>query len=85
MKALEHRTTELLFEKGLLEIRKAIELDGLPFPKKPQLWVTGQKPTPQGGPFKPQLHITGRIDSYGFSIRIFHSYTPQNTHYLLNP
>jgi len=63
MKALEHRTTELIFEKGILEVRKMVELDGMPAPKKPQLWIQGQKPPPQGGPFKPQVHVTGRIDS----------------------
>lgn len=63
MKVLEHRATELLFEKGMLEIRKAVEIDGMPLPKKPQLWVQGQKPPPQGGPFKPQVHVTGRVDA----------------------
>jgi len=63
MKALEHRTTELIFEKGILDVRKQVEIDGNAWPKKPQLWVQGQKPPPQGGPFKPQLHITGRLDA----------------------
>ncbi|XP_035707235.1 coiled-coil domain-containing protein 114 [Folsomia candida] len=63
MKVVEHRTTELLFEKGLLEVRKSVELDGNPLPKKAALWVQGQKPAPQGGPFKPQVHVTGRVDA----------------------
>ncbi|ODN02721.1 Coiled-coil domain-containing protein 63 [Orchesella cincta] len=63
MKALEHRVTELLFEKGMLEVRKLVELDGNQIPKKPQLWTQGQKPPPQGGPFKPVVHVTGRVDS----------------------
>lgn len=63
MKVVEHRTTELIFEKGYLEVRKSVEIDGNPLPKKPALWVQGQKPPPQGGPFKPQVHITGRVDA----------------------
>ncbi len=63
MKALEHRVTELLFEKGMLEVRKSVEIEGNAIPKKPQLWTQGQKPPPQGGPFKPIVHVTGRVDS----------------------
>lgn len=63
MKVLEHRITELLHDKGMLEVRKSVELDGQQVPKKTQLWVQGQKPPPQGGPFKPIVHVTGRIDS----------------------
>lgn len=40
-----------------------MEIDGNPLPKKVQLWVQGSKPPPQGGPFKPIVHVTGRVDS----------------------
>lgn len=47
----------------MLEVRKSVEVDGNAIPKKPQLWTQGQKPPPQGGPFKPIVHVTGRVDS----------------------
>jgi len=60
---LEHRVTQLLYDKGRLEVEKAVEVDNLPLPKKPQMWVPGVKPKPSGGPFKPKVMVTGRMDA----------------------
>jgi len=61
LQSLEDRIERLLYQKGEAEIRRTVETGGQP-PKKGVIWAGGVKPNPSGGPFKPQVHITGRID-----------------------
>jgi hypothetical protein len=66
LNVIEHRITELFYDKGILEVRKSVEEEGNPLPAKNQLvWQGGVKPKPSGGPFKPKVMITGRIDPTG--------------------
>jgi len=60
---LERKITELINLKAELEVRKSVEIDKGPLPKRLQLWLPGVKPKPVGGPFKPKVVITGRLDT----------------------
>lgn len=64
---LEHKVTELQQIKAELEVRKFVELEGgqLQAQKQGPTVAPGPKNKLNGGPFKPNVVVTGRLDAGG--------------------
>lgn len=63
MSAIENRVSEMMFDKQLYEIRKSVEINNANLPKLGKLGTQGVRHKHGGGPYIPQLMITGRLDA----------------------
>jgi len=61
---LEGRVTELMFNKASLDMRRIVEIEGSTSALKHKAVTVAptQKMKTQGGPFIPQVVVTGRLD-----------------------
>jgi hypothetical protein len=64
MGVIESRVSELLYQKSELDMRRMVELEGsnTQLLKKATTMAPGPKIKTSGGPFVPQVIVTGRLD-----------------------
>ncbi len=64
MGAVERRVAELLHQKSELDMRRMVELEGSTtlLHKKATTMTPGPKIKSSGGPYVPQVIVTGRLD-----------------------